>query len=233
MTRVMRILPFLAAMAACGLAEGDGARASEQAPPPHPVAAALELTDRFGEAVPTDGFSFVPHRTQAGVADSVFVIHGGRRVQTLVPSELLMPGYTPHAYRLDLDFDGHQDFAFLTFMPAAPNPSYDYWRLDPAAGRFSYVGNHEMFEPDSAERVLFTHARGGHAGRTWSNSRWRWVDGKLVEFWRGEQTYADDVRRYVYSESGLRAGKWVVVKADTLDDAEVEPAEDPASTPGA
>lgn len=216
MTRGVRILLAAGALAACGTADGD------QAPPAAGEARPAAATERV-DSVAVGPFRFVLHRLPTGVVDSVFVTRGGRRVQTLVPS-----GLEEHAilrdptHRIDLDFDGHTDFGLVTLVPAAPNPAYDYWRYDPAADRFRYVGEYQMFEPDSATRTLGTHARGGHAGRTWSNSRWRWENGALVEFWRNEQASADG-DRYVYSESELRGGRWVVVKADTMEDCEAEP----------
>ena len=209
MMRMMLALAAAGALAACGAVD-----ASPRAAPGANLAA-------------SDTFEFVLHRTDSAVVDSIFVMRAGRRVQTLVPSQLLFPGFDPDLFRLDLDFDGHQDLAFLTMVPAGPNALYDYWRLDPAADRFRYVGEYEMFDPDSATRTLFTHARGGHAGRLWSSSRWRWMDDAPVEVWRGEQTWADDVQRYVYVESELRDGRLVVVRADTLENCEADPVDDP------
>lgn len=227
MLRVMRMLLVGGALAACGAADDDPAPAALPATAPPPAGEARPAAQRV-DSVAVGGFRFVLHRRQSGVVDSVFVTRAGRRVQALVPSEL--EEYTildDPTYLIDLDFDGHVDFALVTLVPAAPNPAYDYWRYDPAADRFRYVGNFQMFRPDSTNGTLFTHARGGHAGRMWSDSRWRWANGTLLEFWRGEQTYADDIERYVYSESELRDGEWVVVRADTLnEDGEVEQTEE-------
>lgn len=223
----MRVLLAAAALAACGTADEDAAAPSARAAVAVAPAVATDAARERVDSVAVDGFVLVLHRVPAGQVDSVFVTRAGRRMQTLVPSRLQEGAVLDDpTYRIDLDFDGHTDFALVTLVPAAPNPAYDYWRYDPAAGRFRYVGEYERFDPDSATRTLATHARGGHAGRTWSNSRWRWTDGGLVEFWRNEQTYAMDVERYVYSESELRGGRWVVVTADTLENCEAEPVDE-------
>jgi len=210
------------ALAACGTAERDDAPAASSSYAPD---TAQEGPKSIVHSA--DGFDFVLHRVGAGQVDSVFVTRAGRRVQTLVPSRLQEGAVLDDpTYRIDLDFDGHLDFALVTLVPAAPNPSYDYWRYDPAAGRFRYLGEYEMFDPDSAGRTLGAHAREGYAGRTWSNSRWRWENGTLVEFWRNEQSVLSDQERFVYTESELRDGRWVVVKADTLENCEAEPLPD-------
>jgi hypothetical protein len=225
------VLAATGALAACQAAEQDDARATA------PATADSARTGPKSAVRGTDGFDFVLHRVAEGQVDSVFVTRGGRRVQTLVPSRLQEGAILDDpTYRIDIDFDGHLDFALVTLVPAAPNPAYDYWRYDPAADRFRYVGEYEMFEPDSTARTLDAHARGGHAGRTWANSRWRWENGTLVEFWRSEQSALDTGERFVYTESELRDGRWVVVKADTLENCEAEPVDeeacpDPAPAP--
>jgi hypothetical protein len=213
--RWMRVMAAVGALAACGAADGDDADASARAAPPAASAA-------------PDTLAFVLHRVASGQVDSVFVTRAGRRLQALVPSRLQEGAVLDDpVWRVDLDFDGHVDFGLVTLVPAAPNPSYDYWRYDPAADRFRYVGEYEMFEPDSATRTLSTHARGGYAGRSWSNSRWRWQNDTLVEFWRNEQVPADSPdEHWIYQESEFRDGRWVVVRADTMEDCEAEPLRD-------
>lgn len=222
--RGMWMLLATAALAACGTADEDAAAPAARPSGSDAPAVRADAARKRVDSVAVGRFRFVLHRMPSGVVDSVFVTRAGRRVQALVPSEREEYAVlTDPTYRVDLDFDGHMDFGLVTLMPAGPNAAFDYWRYDPAAERFGYVGNYPMLEPDSAGRTLYTHARGGHAGRLWSNARWRWTDGRLLEFWRNEQTYAMDVERYVYSESELRDGRWVVVKADTLENCEAEP----------
>lgn len=238
--RIFWMPALLLSLAACGTAERDDppaadvsapATAKAFAPAARADSAAADTTPagRMKALRGTDGFDFVFHRRPLTEAvDSVSVLRAGRRVQTLVPSEVEEGTILRDpAWRIDLDFDGHLDFGLVTLVPASPNAAYDYWRYDPAAGRFRYVGEYEMFDPDSATRTLHTHARLGHAGRSWTNSRWRWQDGKPVEFWRNEQVpvegWLDGDERWIYRESELRGGRWVVVKADTLEDCEADP----------
>ncbi|HEU0300652.1 MAG TPA: hypothetical protein VFR37_14375, partial [Longimicrobium sp.] len=199
MRRVWRMAAAVA-LAACGTAGGDDARPAEPAARTA-AGARVDSAAAEGEArvdlVAVGRFQLVLHRRESGVVDSVFVIRAGRRVQTLVPSELeehiLLDDPT---YRIDLDFDGHTDFGLVTLVPASPNPAYDYWRFDPAADRFRYVGNYPMFDPDSTTRTLYSHSRDGHAGRLRTNVRWGWIGGTLVEVGAFQTTYLDDVQRY-------------------------------------
>lgn len=221
-------MPLLASivLGACQAAEEMDARADALSSPPAAASAADTTPDGRKTVVRgTDGFDFMLHRVPEGQVDSVFVTRAGQRVQVLVPSTLQVGTILDDpTYRIDMDFDGHLDFALMTLLPAGPNESYDFWRYDPAAGRFRYVGEYPRLEPDSAARRLGVHQRGGYAGRAWSNSRWRWEDDRLVEFWRSGQGPLDpSAERWVYSESELRGGRWVVVKADTLENCEAEP----------
>lgn len=221
----MRMLAAALALAACEAAEQD--RDARAAAPSTADSASRSDTMAGGWRTVvrgSDGFHFVLHRNAEKQVDSVFVTRAGRRVQALVPSQLELAILRDPTYRIDLDFDGHLDFALVTLVPASPNAMYDYWRYDPAADRFRYVGEHERFEPNSTTRTLGTHARLGAAGRSWSNSRWRWEKGKLVEVWRNEQVPEDgNYKRWIYRESELRGGRLVLVKADTMENCEAEP----------
>lgn len=240
--RMMR-LAAAAVLAACGAGERGDTRAAASSMRDTAASAAPASDTTPGGRVKvvrgTDGFDFVLHRRPATErVDSVSVMRAGRRVQALVPSQVeegaLLRDPT---YRVDLDFDGHLDFALVTLVPAGPNGAYDYWRYDPAAARFRYVGEYPMLDPDSTRRTLSSHSRLGHAGRSWSNSRWRWQDGTLVEFWRSQQAPAegwiDGDHRWFYTESELRGGRWVVVRADTMEDCQAEPLPDECLGPPA
>ncbi len=219
MMRRMLVLAAAVALAACGAADGGDAR---------PAAPAARTTTDAA-ARDTGGFDFVLHETEAGVVDSVLVTRAGRPVQTLVPSERLVAPYASddRTYRVDLDFDGHQDFGLVTLVPAGPNLRYDYWRFDPAAGRFRYVGNYNLLEPDSDTRTLLVHTRDGHAGHLWTNVRYGWADGKLVEVWANQQTFLEDIQRYASVIYERRGDSLAVVSVDTLEDSEVEPILEP------
>jgi hypothetical protein len=217
--RSVWMLATTGALAACGPADGGDARPAPPAARTTPAAAARD----------TGGFEFVLHETEAGVVDSVLVTRAGRPVQTLVPSERLVAPYASddRTHRVDLDFDGHVDFGLVTLVPAGPNLRYDYWRFDPAAGRFRYVGNYNWVEPDSATRSLHVHTRDGHAGRLWTNERYKWIDGRLVEVSATQQTFLEDIQRYATVIYERRGDSLVVVSVDTLEESEVEPTGDP------
>ncbi|HEX6371990.1 MAG TPA: hypothetical protein VF006_23905 [Longimicrobium sp.] len=239
--RRMTMLAAAIALAACGTAEREDARAADAsalvAPKADPAAADTTPGGRRKAVRGTDGLEFIFHRSPVTEAvDSVAVLRAGLRVQTLVPSRIeeVTPLRDP-TWRIDLDFDGYLDFALVTLVPASPNPMYDYWRYDAAAGRFRYVGEYEMFDPDSTSRTLYTHARLGHAGRSWTSSRWRWENGGIVEIRRNEQVPVegrlDGDERWIYRESELRGGRLVVVKADTMENCEAEPLPDECVPP--
>lgn len=221
--RIVRWMALAAALAACS---GEERPSTENAT----VAAASPDARAAADSTARDtAFTFALYRTGEGEVDSVLVTRGGRRVQALLPSERIPVPLDDdeRMHRVDLDFDGYRDFGLMTLLPAAPNPAYDYWRFDPAADEFRYVGNYGMLEPDSAARVMTTHNRGGHAGRLWTNSYYGWVDGELVEVRADAQTFLDDVQRYAHVVYERRGDSLVVVSVDTLEDSEVEPVDDP------
>lgn len=219
-------MPAIACLlAACGTADGEDARAAAPdsgaavIPADSPAAVA-----RAGTAA-KDTFAFRTHGTREGVVDSITVTRGGRPVQTLVPSENEVPPATEveRISRPDLDYDGHADLGFVTELTMAGSHS-QYWRLDPATGRFAPAGVYETLQADSAAREFTTHVRGGYAGRLWTASRWRWMDGALAEVRNEEQDVLPDDEGFVHIVRERRGGALVETSRDTLVGAEVRAA---------
>lgn len=209
-------------LAACGAEHGDGeaALAADSAPAAEDSAAARGDAAEAGPAVADTAFTFRVHETQPGTADSITVARGGRVVQTLLPSEnhVLPEAGVERIDRVDLDFDGYADLAFVTELSMAGSRS-EYWRLDPGTGGFDHAGVYETLQPDSAARELTTYIRGGHAGRLWTASRWRWMDGALVEVRQEEQDVQPDGEGYVRIVRERRNGALAETSRDTVADA--------------
>ncbi|HLM68856.1 MAG TPA: hypothetical protein VK358_15055, partial [Longimicrobium sp.] len=169
-------------------------------------------------------YAFRLHETQAGVVDSITVTRGGRPVQTLRPSENHVPpeSSVERIHRADLDFDGHADLGVVTELSMAGSRS-EYWRMDPGTGRFAPAGVYETLQPDSAAREFTTYIRGGYAGRLWTASRWRWMDGALVEVRQEEQDVLPDDAGFVRIIRERRGGALAETSRDTVADAELEP----------
>lgn len=209
-------------LAGCGRADADD-DARTSAP-----AAAAWADSATGPGVAVDSaagdtaFAFRLHEARPGVVDSITITRGGRPVQTLVPAEnhVLPETGVERISRIDLDFDGHADLGFVTELTMAGSHS-QYWRLDPRTGRFHPAGVHETFEVDSAARELTAFNRGGHAGRLWTASRWRWTDGALAEVRREEQDVLTDGATYVRIIRERRGGALTETARDTLDEAEL------------
>jgi hypothetical protein len=171
--------------------------------------------------------SLAPHsvalyETQPGVVDSIVIWADEHPVQTLRPRENHVPPETG-AERIattDLDFDGYADLALLNYVAMA-NSTSEYWRFDPAARRFVPAGEHETLTPDSAAREHTHFNRGGHGGRMWTASRWRWVDTALVAVAEEEQDALGDGDRYVHIVRALRDGRMVETRRDTLEGADL------------
>lgn len=167
--------------------------------------------------------AFALHGAGAGVVDSIVVTADGRRVQTLVPGENLLPPDAAGVERLstiDLDFDGYADLAFLSELGMASSRS-QYWRYDRRTRRFSHAGEHETLVPDSAAREHTTFNRGGHGGRLWTAARWRWAGDGLVPVAEEEQASLEEDGRYVHIVRRARDGTLAEVRRDTLADAEL------------
>jgi hypothetical protein len=183
------------ALAACGGADAEQARAAA----PADTAPSMVRVDspakvvRASTVASDSGYVFRPHGSRPGVVDSITVAYGGRPVQTLVPEENQVDPEMgiERITRPDLDWDGHADLGFVTELSMAGSRS-QYWRLDPATRRFTPAGTYETLQPDSAAREWHTFIRGGHAGRLWTASRWRWIDGRLTEVRREAQDQLDD-----------------------------------------
>ena len=217
--RMMRIAAAALALAACGAAEGTDARGAM------PSAAEVAVLDADAsesaaamDAAPADtSFPFRLHESRPGSVDSITVTRGGRAVQTLRPSENEVPAHAEldRISRVDLDYDGHADLAFVTELSMAGSRS-QYWRWNPRTGRFASAGVYETLQPDSAARGFTTHIRGGHGGRLWTASRWRWMDGALAEVRREEQDAAGDGEAYVHVVQERQGGTFVETSRDTL-----------------
>jgi hypothetical protein len=201
------------ALVACGAAEEDDARGA---------APAAESAAPADSPAADTAYAFRVHETRPGTADSITVTRRGQAVQTLVPGEnhVLPEAEVGRISRIDLDFDGHADLAFVTELTMAGSHSH-YWRLDPASGRFTPAGVRATLQPDSAARELTSYVRGGHAGRLWNASRWRWMDGALAEVRHEEQDALGD-GVYVRIVRERRGGALVETSRDTLDEAQLE-----------
>ncbi|HST59105.1 MAG TPA: hypothetical protein VLK84_10460 [Longimicrobium sp.] len=207
------------ALAACGSGPGGGADA-RAADDVADSAAARGDTAAAGSAAADTAMTFRLHETQPGTADSITVTRGGRVVQALLVSENHVPpeSRVERIHRIDLDFDGTADVGFVTELSMAGSRS-EYWRLDPRTGRLDHAGVYETLQPDSAARELTTYIRGGHAGRLWTASRWRWVDGALAEVRQEEQDVQPDGEGYVRIVRERRNGALAETSRDTLADA--------------
>lgn len=223
--RTTWMLAAACALAACGAADAEDTRVA--APPAGSAmdSAAARGNGAAGTSSTTDTpFAFRMHETQAGMVDSITVTRGGQPVQTLRPSENLVPpeSSVERIHRADLDFDGHADLGFVTELSMAGSRS-EYWRMDPRTGRFAPAGVYETLQPDSAAREFTTYIRGGHAGRLWTASRWRWMDGAMVEVRQEEQDVLPDDAGFVRIIRERRGGALAETSRDTVADAELEP----------
>jgi hypothetical protein len=230
MKRSMTVLSMACALAACGTddppartAERDRAGAAENASKltrEAPATSPGSATSRIEPEV-------VPHGGAGGVVDSIHVRLGGRHLQTLTPSRTSEQGAGP-VTRPDLDFDGHADLALVTELAAGTSRS-DYWRFDPAAGRYLPLGNHETLQVDTAAKALTTFNRGGHGGRIWTAARVAVVDGALVPVRSEEQAWLDDAQAYVYVVRERRGSRLAETSRDTLAQGELRagPSRDP------
>jgi len=208
----------------------DSAATSTAAAPADPgarecPAAPGEMAMRVRADGPEYRFRIVPAASADGdrAVDSIVVRRGCETMQTLAPGEsFLLPSETaPRLSMVDVDFDGHGDLAFLSYQGMA-NSTSEYWRFDPASGRFEPLGAFETFQPDSARRELVTRNRGGHAGLIWSAGRHKYEGGKIVTMREEAQDWSDEAEAYVRIVRERRAGRMVETARDTLTREEAE-----------
>jgi hypothetical protein len=225
-------------LAACGSADERPSAAADSAavaPPPPAVASAdadtASCPPEPGDTVMrvrADGpeyrfriFARPDEGESAGGVDSIVVRRGCARVQALVPAEDEIPPEMEidRLSLVDLDFDGHGDLAFVSLMGMA-NSISEYWRFDPASGRFVPLGSFATFEVDSARRELKTYVRGGHAGLLFTAARYRVQGGRPVKVREESQDVLDDVAGYVRIVRELRGGALTETARDTLTEEE-------------
>lgn len=212
-------------LAACRPGETPGAAGRDTVPSAPALAVGADAADAPpGVAVDgLPGFRFVLFAAaNPGRVDSIGVVRDadGARVQTLaVLWNHALPAGLPRLSAIDLDFDGHADLGMVAAVGAA-NSSSDYWRYDPAAGRFAALGSHSTFTADSAARELRTLERGGHAGLIYEAGRWRYSGGRLVQVQAEEQEFDAGLGVYVRTVRELRGDTLVEVRRDTLTETE-------------
>lgn len=230
----MWMMVGICALAACSRteqapAETADAGADSSASAQAPSAAADTATVRQGgagtmihvhQSLPPHAVTL--HETQPGVVDSITIWADEHPVQTLHPREnhVLPETGAERVSTIDLDFDGYGDLALLNTVAMA-NSSTEYWRFDPVTRRFVPAGEFQTLTPDSARREHTHYNRGGHGGRLWTASRWRWVDSTLVAVAEEEQDALGDGDRYVHIARELRDGRMVETRRDTLEGADL------------
>lgn len=222
-------------LAACGSGDGRASAAADSAAaaPSTPAVASSDAGAGGAPCPPEPGDTVMrvraggpEHRFQLferreeerfGVVDSIVVRRGCERVQALVPGENEMPPESEweRLSLIDLDFDGYGDLGFLAGVGMA-NLTSEYWRFDPASGRFVPLGAFDTFEADSARRELKTYVRGGHAGLIWTAARYRFQGGRLVKVREEAQDWSDDAQRYVRTVRELRGGALAETARDSM-----------------
>lgn len=219
------LLPLLLA-AACG-SPGDAprtqARAADTAAPGPGVAAdTASATPPAVQPQAPPEFSLRPFHDAGGVLDSVWVMSGGRRVQTLateVEDAEPPPSGGADLGREDVDFDGVPDIWHLNLWGATGNAGYTWWLYDPAQGVFRHspefsekVGSHTL---DPARRRITVRSNGGHAGAIFTEEVLEVRDGRLVEVSSTDQDWLPELDRYV-RRTRVRRGEQVEERVDTL-----------------
>jgi hypothetical protein len=225
---------LLIAAAACGKAGGERATvaAGDSVPlrtaaadtgarecPAAPGEVALKVSARGPE------FRFHTFGNADGEVDSITVSRGCVRTQTLRPGENYHTS-SDASTRLslkDLDFDGYGDLGFLD-VAGSSNFAYEYWRYDPATGRFTPLGGYDELEVDSTRRVL-TNRNTCCGGMQWVLGTYRVENGKMVTLREEMMSSADSTPlpdRYVHSIRERRGDSLAVVRSDTLSEAEAK-----------
>lgn len=191
-------------------------------------AAAADTLARSGELVFTvhgelPRFGFTPTVGGDGVVSRIDVRPLGSRAATQaleVPENVI--GADEPAERFfveDINFDGYGDLQFVSDRGAA-NTISAYWVFAPGDRRFHFVDELPTVQIDAAKQELTSYHRGGHAGRIFSASRFRWEGRRLVETARETQDAIDGTTDYVLTVEVLQRGQLVEVRRDTLPEAE-------------
>ena len=221
MNRWMMVLSACA-LAACGPGEGpagESPRASPENASNLVPAASTEAAHTIRVHPDHPPYGLVLHERDGGV-DSVGVLRGTRRLQTLAVSENAPAPGVDRISTPDLDFDGHADLGLVTELAAGTSRS-DYWRFDSTSGRYVALGNHETLQVDSAAQSLTTFNRGGHGGRIWTAAQVGVAGGALVPLREEEQAWVEDAQAYVRVVRERRGGTLAEISRDTLSESEL------------
>lgn len=79
----------------------------------------------------------------------------------------------------DLNFDGNNDLYFITSRGVA-NAYADYWLFDPAATKFTYLGNYPLLNVNKTNRTITAYQRGGHGGMIYESTKYAFINNALT-----------------------------------------------------
>jgi hypothetical protein len=122
----------------------------------------------------------------------------------------------------DINFDGYPDLLLIKSQ-GAQNIYYDGWIWDSAAERYVYdpqIGTLPSPFFDEKSRRIRTYEHGSATDHT--AGVWEWMDGRLVEIWRQEQTYDIETGLFTIRTYERKDGELMLVREETLTEAQVK-----------
>jgi hypothetical protein len=122
----------------------------------------------------------------------------------------------------DINFDGWPDLLLIASQ-GLQNIYYDGWLWDPEVGRYVYVpAVRELSSPvfDPKTRRVTTYEHGSATDHV--SGVWEWIDGRLTEIERTEQTYDEETGLFTIRTYRLNPdGELTLAETRTLTEAEL------------
>ena len=141
----------------------------------------------------------------------------GRHVEELSPPKYLkdalglfflseIEGSALRPKLVDFNFDGYLDVSLLAYRGATGNSGSNIWLFQPNENTFVYndaLSTAGQLHLDPERRELTSRSNGGHSGRIYSTSVYRWIGGKVTEVRHESQDW--DKERNCYD---FRVWEW-------------------------
>jgi len=111
----------------------------------------------------------------------------------------------------DYNFDNYMDIAILAGQSV--KGSWDQiFIYNPQ--KKSYYRHEELSEMpyiwiDNDTKSIRMHGNNGHAGLLYTTEEYKWVNGQLTLIYRANQTYDDELEKYVLTIKTLQNGVWI------------------------
>ena len=172
-----------------------------------------------GKTISITGFQPANSGEDENIIDSLsFAYDGAEHTIRLPFREEQGPWYFDVSVN-DYNFDNYMDIAILSSRGVS-NQVDEIFIYSPKTK--SYSRNNKLSDimnvwVDKETKILRSHVKGGHAGRLYESSEYKWEKDELVMIQSENQDYDDASGQYIRITKTLKDGKWVEKRESSED----------------